>query len=108
MENMKNAFVELTERALPEEDITKFVEYLDEREVYRTGLMDCLLKLSRDEMETLLLKEDQVLQRLQEKRASLLRKMEAATAKKGLPDCFSKVFITPHARSFVRDPVKSL
>jgi hypothetical protein len=77
MESLKKAFVELTDRALPEEDVIKFVKYLDEREAYRPSVMDSLLKFSKEEIESLLLRETQVMKRLQEKRARLLREMEA-------------------------------
>lgn len=76
MENLKKAFVELTDRALPEEDMTKFMRYLDEREVYRTGLMDSLLKLSGQEMESILVKESRVLEKLREERAKLLEEVD--------------------------------
>ena len=79
MESLKKAFVELTDLALPEEDVGKFVGYLDEREAYRPSVMDSLLKFSREEIESLLLRETQVMKRLQEKRARLLKEMEAVS-----------------------------
>jgi hypothetical protein len=79
MDSSKNSFVELTDKALPEEDTVKFIEYLGEREQYRKGLMDSLLIFPREEAETLLVKETRVLERLQGERIKLLKEMETVS-----------------------------
>jgi hypothetical protein len=77
MEMPMNSFVELTDKALPEEDVDKFIEYLSERERYRGSLMDSLLHFTKEEAQTLLARETRVLEKLQEERAKLLKEMES-------------------------------
>jgi hypothetical protein len=76
MDKTMNTFVKLTDKALPEKDTLKFIEYLGERERFRQGLMESLLRYSREEATVLITNELRMLKRLHGEKTKLLKELE--------------------------------
>ncbi|HEY3278774.1 MAG TPA: hypothetical protein VGJ94_19335 [Syntrophorhabdaceae bacterium] len=76
IEDLKESHVCLTEKALPEKDVSTFIERLKEREPYSMDLINHRVALEPDEALEMLHKEDEVLKRLKEERAKVLKEME--------------------------------
>jgi hypothetical protein len=100
MEKLKDSFVELTDKALPETDVNKFMEYLTERERYRELLMDSLLGFTKEEAQRLLAKETKVFERLQQERIKLLGEMEAVSVEKKASNAYAARPRLPQAPAF--------
>ena len=76
IEELKTAFINLTGKALPEEDVDKFIQHLLEREPYSMDLINHMVTLEKEEARDLLSKETRILERLKEERTKLLNQME--------------------------------
>jgi hypothetical protein len=76
MDSMMDTFVELTDKALPEEDTSKFIEYIGKRERFRAGLMESLLRFTSEEATALLANELRMLKRLQGEKTKLFKELE--------------------------------
>jgi hypothetical protein len=76
IDDLKRFYISLTRKALPEKDAVKFIEYLKEREPYSMDLINHRVKLDKEEAFDMLNWEAQVLERLKEERAKVLKEME--------------------------------
>ncbi len=95
IEDLKQGFVDLTERALPEEDVDKLIECLVEREPYAMDLINHRITFENDEIEELLSKEEDVLVKLKQERARLLEEMAKLAESRRASMAYSPIFPLP-------------
>jgi hypothetical protein len=90
-EERKKEFVELSEKALLEDDADKMVQLLQQREIAREHLMSHNVVLGQD-VEEFLSRETKILERLEHERKKVLKEMEGLfrerTATKGYAPTF--------------------
>jgi hypothetical protein len=94
-EDLKGCFVSLTDAAMPEEDLDKFIECLLEREPYAMDLINHRVELKEDEIEDFLLKEERILERLKQERTKLLKEMEKLAKNRKASRAYSPQFPFP-------------
>jgi hypothetical protein len=94
-EDLKIFFSNLTDRALPEGDIDKFIEYLLEREPYAMDLINHRIKLNEEEINNFLSKETRIIERLQQERVKLLQEMERLVKARTASKAYSPKFPFP-------------
>jgi hypothetical protein len=91
IEDLKRFYVSLTEKALPEKDVDKLIECLKTREPYSMDLINHRVPLDLEEATSMLEKEVEVLKRLKEERAKILKDMEKlSTSRRGAKAYASK------------------
>jgi len=94
-EDLKLSFVNLTERAMPEKDVDKFIERLLEREPYAMDLINHRIELKEDEIKDYLSKEEMILERLKRERTKLLQEMETLSKNRKASKAYSPKFPFP-------------
>jgi hypothetical protein len=95
VDDLKLFFANLTDHAMPEKDIDKFIERLLEREPYAMDLINHRVKLSEAEIQDFLSKETIILERLKEERTKLLKEMENLAKSKKASKAYSPKFPFP-------------
>ena len=93
-DDKKKAFVDLTEKALLEDDIDKLIEYLLERNSSVEYLMKNDVDIS-EEAEEYLLKETKILKKLEDERKKLLKDMDNLSRNKAATKKYSPKFPFP-------------
>jgi hypothetical protein len=94
-EELKLSFMNLTDHAIPEQEIDKFIECLLEREPYAMDLINHRIDLKEDEIEDFLSKETRVLERLEQERAKLLKEMDKLAKSRKAKKAYSPQFPFP-------------
>ena len=95
IDELKNTYKILTGKALPEKDVDRFIEYLKEREPYSMDLINHRVPLGKEEAVEMLEKEAQVLDRLKQERAKLLKEMEKLSKTRSGARAYSPQFPFP-------------
>jgi hypothetical protein len=95
IEELKGTFVDLTDKALPEEDGDRFIECLVKREPYSMDLINHRVELNEEEVQRMLDKETKILERLKEERAKLLNEMDRLSKNRRLAKSYSPTFPFP-------------
>jgi hypothetical protein len=100
-EDLKGCFVSLTDGAMPEKDIDKFIECLLEREPYAMDLINHRIDLEEDEAKDFLAKEEEILERLKQERTKLLKEMEKLAKNRKASKAYSPQFPFPPMPAFL-------
>jgi hypothetical protein len=100
-EDLKLFFANLTDHAVSERDIDKFIECLLEREPYAMDLINHRIELTEDEIKDFLSKEAKVLERLEGERTKLLKEMEKLTRSRKASKAYSPKFPFPSMPVFL-------
>jgi len=93
-DDMKKAFVELTEKVLLEDDIDKLIEDLIARNSSAEYLMKNDVNIS-EEAEGYLIKETEILKRLEDERKKLLIEMDKLSKSKAVIRTYAPKFPFP-------------
>ncbi len=93
-DDKKKTFIELTEKALLEDDVDKLIEDLMERNSSVEYLMKNDVDIS-EEYEEFLLKETKILERLENERKKLLKDMDELSRNRSVAKAYSPKFPFP-------------
>jgi hypothetical protein len=95
----REEFVELTEKALLEEDGDRMIELLQAREVARQHMMVNDIDL-REKAKEYLSRETKILERLEDEKKKLLKEMENISRKKSAAKTYAPTFPFPPMPAF--------
>jgi len=93
-EDERKYFIEMTEKALLEDDVDRMAQHLLKREIIRQHMVASNIDLGEDAKECLS-REAKVLERLEVEKKKVLKEMEDLSRKKSAAKTYSPVFPFP-------------